>query len=77
MAHYVVDTTPEERQKVLEAIKEIEGKTTPVSAIARLAGLSESRTRYSIIDLIDEGKIQRIPTKAFNTHYIRYSYKIL
>lgn len=77
MAHYVVETTPEERQKVLEAIKEIEGKTIPVSAIARLAGLSESRTRYSIIDLIDEGKIQRIPTKAFNTHYIRYSYKIL
>ena len=76
MAQFVVETTAEEQQKVMDAIKQVEGEVVPVSKLAKLAGLSQSRTRYVIFDLIDAGKIQRIPSKAFNKHYIRYSYKI-
>lgn len=77
MAHFVIVTTKEEQDKVLEAIKQVEGQTVPVSKLAALAGLSASRTRYVLIDLVDAGKIEKIPSKAFNKHYIRYSYKIL
>lgn len=77
MAHFVIVTTKEEQDKVLEAIRQVEGITVPVSKIASLAGLSQSRTRYVLIDLVDAGKIEKIASKAFNKHYIRYSYKIL
>lgn len=77
MAHFVIVTTKEEQDKVLEAIRQVEGQTVPVSKLAALAGLSQSRTRYVLIDLVDAGKIEKIPSKAFNKHYIRYSYKIL
>lgn len=76
MAQFIVETTAEEQNKVISAIKEVEGQVVPVSRIAKLAGLSPSRTRYVILDLIEANKVQRIPSKAFNKHYIRYSYKI-
>lgn len=76
MAQFIVETTVEEQNKVIEAIRQVEGQTVPVSNIAKLAGLSPSRTRYVILDLIEANKVQRIPSKAFNKHYIRYSYKI-
>lgn len=77
MAHFVVETTPEEQDKVLAVLRQVEGKTVPVSQIAKLAGLSQSRTRYVIIDLVDAGLVQKVPTKQFNKHYMRYSYVIL
>lgn len=77
MAHFVIETTIEEQNLVLEAIKQVEGETVPVSKLAKLAGLSPSRTRYVLIDLVEAGKIEKIASKAFNKHYIRYSYKLL
>jgi len=77
MAKFTIETTPEEQEAVLEALKKFEGHTVPVRAIANMAGMVQSRARYAILDLIEAGKVARVPTKAFNEHYIRYTYKIL
>lgn len=77
MAQINIVTTQEEQQTVLEAISTLVGKTVAVSDIARKAGLNQNRVRYVITDLEEAGKIKRIPTKAFNKHYIRYSYEVL
>lgn len=77
MASITVETTPEERDTVLQVIKEIDGQVTPVSKIAEMAGLNQTRTRYVIMDLIEQSKIARVPHRAINKHYIRYSYKII
>ena len=77
MAQFVVETTKEEQDKVIAVIKQVEGVTIPVSKIAKMAGLSQSRTRYVIADLMDAGKVARVATKQFNNHYLRYAYKLL
>lgn len=77
MAQINIITTEEEQQCVLEAIKKLSGKTVAVSAIAKEAGMNQNRVRYVVSDLEDAGKIKRIPTKAFNKHYIRYKYEVL
>ncbi len=77
MASITIETTPEERYAVLQVIKEIDGQVTPVSKIAEKAGLNQTRARYVIMDLMEQSKIARVPHRAFNKHYVRYSYKIL
>lgn len=77
MAQFTVNTTAEEQEKVLKAIKELNGETAPVSTIARMAGLGHSRVRYTIQDLVDAGRIMKVPTKAINKHYVRYCYRVL
>lgn len=77
MAKFVVETTPEEQALVLKVLKQLEGQTVPVERIAEETGLRASRVRYVIMDLIDAKKVERIPTKAFNKHYVRYTYKLL
>lgn len=77
MAQINIVTTEEERTKVLQAIKKIEGEIVSVTKIAALAGLKHSRVRYVIVDLIDAGLIERVPRRLFNKRYIRYSYNIL
>jgi predicted transcriptional regulator len=76
MVQITIVTTPEEQQKVLEAIKTVVGKTVAVSEISRIAGLNQNRVRYVITDLESSGKIVRIPTREFNSHYIRYKYEV-
>lgn len=77
MAQINITTTIEEQDRVLEAIKKLQGQTVAVSAIASMAGMNQSRVRYVITDLEEDGKIKRIPVKAFNEHYIRYKYEVL
>lgn len=77
MAHIIITTTAEEHTKVLSALKDLEGKTVSVSEIAKKAGMNPNRVRYVILDLVDAGKILRIPTKAFNKHYVRYKYEVV
>lgn len=77
MARIEINTTPEEQSVVIEAIRKLQGKAIAVSAIAKEAGMNQNRVRYVIVDLEEAGKIKRIPTKAFNKHYIRYSYEVL
>ena len=77
MAQINITTTIEEQDRVLEAIKKLQGQTVAVSAIASMAGMNQSRVRYVITDLEEAGKIKRVPTKAFNEHYVRYRYEVL
>lgn len=77
MALINIVTTQEEHDAVLKALEKFVGKTAPVSAIANEAALGVSRARYVLMDLEAAGKIKRVPTKAFNKNYIRYSYEIL
>ena len=77
MAVINITTTQEERNEVLLALKNLTGKTIAVSAIAQAVGLNQSRVRYVLEDLVEAGKIKRVPTKAFNKHYIRYKYEIV
>lgn len=77
MARFVVETTADEQQAVLNVLKKVQGQTIPVSAIAEMAGMSDSRTRYAILDLLESKKIERVPSKAMNKHYVRYSYNVL
>lgn len=77
MAKIVVNTTEEEQQQVLETLRELVDTTIAVSAIAKKAGMSQTRVRYVLVDLEESNKIRRIPTKAFNPHYIRYKYEVL
>lgn len=77
MAKIVVETTPEEQEKILATLRELQGKTIAVSAIGRAAGMNPNRVRFIIADLEEAGKIKRVPTKAFNQHYIRYRYEVL
>ena len=77
MAKFVVETTPEEQAKVMEILVKLQGQTVPVSAIAEQAGLRQSRARYAIADLIEAGKVRKVASKAFNKHYVRYTYEIL
>ena len=66
-----------EKQAVLKVLKEKQGVTISVSKIAELAKLNPNRTRFIIEDLIEEGRLKRIPTKKFNKKYIRYSYEVI
>lgn len=77
MAQITISTSGEEQDKVLEVLRELNGKVVAVSAIAKMACMKDSRVRYAIQDLVDAGKVRKIPTKAFNKHYIRYSYEVL
>lgn len=77
MAQINITTTEDEQSRVLEAIKRLSGKTVAVSAIAKEAGMNQNRVRYVITDLEEASKIKRVPTKAFNAHYIRYAYEVI
>lgn len=77
MAQITIVTTKEEQEKVLAALTSLKGKTVPVATIASTAGISQSRCRYVLTDLIDAGKISKVATKSFNAHYRRYMYNVL
>lgn len=77
MARFEIITTPEEQAQVLQILRGLVGQTVAVSTIASKAKLNASRVRYILSDLEEAGKISRIPTRAFNEHYIRYRYDLL
>lgn len=76
MAAIIIKTTYEEQKKILKAVEMFEGKVVSVADLASWAGMNQSRARYVLMDLVDQGIVERIPTKAFNKNYIRYSYKV-
>lgn len=76
MAAIIVKTTYEEQKKILKAVEMLEGKVVSVADLASWAGINQSRARYALMDLVDQGIVERIPTKAFNKNYIRYSYRV-
>lgn len=76
MAHININTTDEEQLKILQVLVTFKGQTVAVSAIAKAANMNQTRTRYVIQDLLEAGKIKRIPTRQFNKQYVRYSYEV-
>lgn len=76
MAHININTTEEEQLKILQVLVTFKGQTVAVSAIAKAANMNQTRTRYVIQDLLEAGKIKRIPTRQFNKQYVRYSYEV-
>lgn len=77
MAQINISTTQAEQEAILQALRELSGQTISVATIARCANLRPTRARYAITDLYEAGKIKRVPTKAFNKHYIRYMYEVV
>ena len=77
MAQININTTADEQEKVLQVLFNLSEQTVAMSAIAKLAKMNPNRVRYVITDLEEAGKIKRIPTRAFNKHYIRYKYEVL
>lgn len=77
MARITINTTAEERSAVLSVLMNIGKQTIAMSAIAKKARMNPNRVRYIIADLEETGKIRKIPTKAFNKHYIRYRYEVV
>jgi len=77
MAQISIVTTKEEQDIVLEALKPLSKKTVAVSVIAKAAGINQNRVRYILSDLVEAGKVKRIPTKVFNDRYRRYAYEVL
>lgn len=77
MPQITIETTPEEQARVLEALGKLGEQVVAVRVIAEEAGMSQSRARYALEDLIEANKIARVASKAFNKHYVRYFYKIL
>lgn len=77
MPQITINTTEEERTKVLSAVKQLQGEVIPVNKLAEAAELPYSRARYALVDLIEAGKVRRIAAKAFNKHYCRYRYEVV
>lgn len=77
MATIKIMTTDEEQWIVLETLKRVQDTAIPVSKLSEMCGLPQSRVRYALVDLEDDGKIKRVVTRAFNKHYKRYKYIIL
>lgn len=77
MATINVKIFEDEKLKMLEVIKAHVGETIAVSALAAEAGFNPNRTRFIIDELLEEKRIKRTITKAFNTRYIRYKYEVL
>ena len=77
MATIKITTTPEEHEKVLEALRVIGNKTASVAMIADEAQMTQNRTRYTLVDLEESGKIKMHLVSAFNDKYKRYSYDVV
>lgn len=77
MAIIKITTSEDERKRVIEAIKIVQGETVPMTVIASYAGMNPNRVRYVITDLLEDGRIKREATKAYNKHYLRYKYFVV
>lgn len=77
MANINIKIHEHEKQAILKVLKKKQGVTISVSKIGELAKINPNRARFIIEDLIEEGRLKRIPTKKFNEKYIRYSYEVL
>lgn len=77
MATINVKIHPEEKTALLKVIRKNKGKTISVAKLAEQAGQNPNRARFVIGELLQEGKIRRVPTKQFNERYVRYSYEVI
>lgn len=52
-------------------------ETISITKLAKEAGLNPNRARFIMEDLVDEGRVMRHVTKAFNARFIRYKYEVI
>jgi predicted transcriptional regulator len=76
MAGVNVKIFPEEKDAMVKIIKKNKGKTISVAKLAEQAGFNPNRSRFIIAELLEEGRVTKVPTKMFNERYIRYSYEV-
>lgn len=77
MAVIKITTTQEEHDRVIEALKVIGDKVASVAMIAEEAQMTHNRTRYTLVDLEEQGKIKRHVVVAFNQKYKRFRYEVV
>lgn len=77
MAVIKITTTPVEHEAVIAALRVIGNKPASVAKIADEAQMTQNRTRYTLVDLEESGKIKKNLVKAFNEKYKRYSYEVV
>jgi DNA-binding Lrp family transcriptional regulator len=77
MAQIIIKTTTEEQKRVIDVLRRHGDAAIPMSEIAKLAKIKPNRVRYIISDLCEAGRLKRVPTKAFNAHYVRYGYIVI
>lgn len=65
----------DEKKLMLQAVRKLKGASASVAKMANSVGLNPNRARFVLEVLIETGKVEKIPVKAFNKHYIRYTYK--
>lgn len=66
-----------EKMALLAQISKLKGTTMSVAKLAKAAGQNPNRARFIIEELIDEGKVRKVQTKAFNDRYKRYTYEVI
>lgn len=69
--------TEQTKSIVLCALVEYEGCEVSVSDISEATELPYSAVRYSLVRLIEEGRIVRNRVSEANSNYVRYSYTVL
>lgn len=77
MATLTINILPEEKEKIVQAILRNKSKTISVANLAKDAKLNPNRSRFIVEELLEEKRIKRTVTKAFNERYIRYSYEVM
>lgn len=74
MAQINVKIFDDEKAAMVKVIKKNKGKTISVAKLAQQAEQNPNRARFVIDELIQEGKVEKVPTKQFNERYVRYTY---
>ncbi len=70
-------TAKEERDHLYNVIAtRFNNMEVAAAKIAAAAGMSPSRIRYVVEDLVVEGRIDRVPTRSINARYMRYKYVV-
>jgi hypothetical protein len=77
MAIITVKIFDHEKEAMLKAVKKFKGKTVAVSALSREAGINPNRGRFVLDELLQEDKVKKIATKAYNPQYVRYTYEVI
>lgn len=69
-------TTKEERDHLLDTVRNFHDREVAVSTLSHFSGMTQTRVRYVLDDLIAEGRIDKVPTRSINARYMRYKYLV-
>lgn len=69
-------TNPDMQQMILDTISLYTGEVS-MSTIATDLELPASAVRYSIDELVAQGRLRKIPVVSYNKSYRRYRYEVV